>query len=397
VRFSVISSFRVSDRTCWSISSKALSTDPWWCALCTAATIQRQRSAMSAHHPPKNAAIATGKDLHHIAQRDTNLTAGRHWRHHAVESISLLVANLDDKIRDAFKLIAAKGNILAQAQSGNVDITADRKIAITACKENLTATAGKEFLLQSGGGYIRISGGNVEIYCPGTLSMKAKNFVHVGGGAGAATGEAIPIKPGIMDVPIIGDVIDGALDVVALAASPFRNDGLAVQPFTGKILSKQDVQDAKFGVITGGGASSTRGIASVGRKISDTLKPSSFVTEPNKALFWSGLGKGGDKIAADAATSRGKTTLEQLVQKNEIEMPVWNAESPESVAAWANASKYFAEGASGQVKFVSGDKVRPGSIWESIELPTLKSSPDMSEIIHIDHSSGIEESIFVRD
>src|SRR5690606_12466173 len=39
--------------------------------------------------------------------------------------------------------------------------------------------------LQSGGGYIRISGGNVEIHCPKELSMKAKNFVHVGGGGGS--------------------------------------------------------------------------------------------------------------------------------------------------------------------------------------------------------------------
>jgi type VI secretion system secreted protein VgrG len=141
---------------------------------------------------PRSTAIAAGKDLHLVSQRDTHLAAGRHWLHHTGESISLFVANLENKMREAFKLIAAKGNILIQAQKSDVELTADKKITITVGKENLTASAGKEFLLQSGGGYIRMSGGNVEIHCPGTLSMKAKSFVHEGGGS---EGVAVPEVP----------------------------------------------------------------------------------------------------------------------------------------------------------------------------------------------------------
>jgi len=43
------------------------------------------------------------------------------------------------------------------------------------------------------------------------------------------------------------------LNVLALPASVGREDGLTVQPFTGKILSKPEIQDAKFGVLTGAG------------------------------------------------------------------------------------------------------------------------------------------------
>src|SRR5690606_23227975 len=134
---------------------------------------------------PQAAVIATGQDVEQATQRDTQQTAGRRWIHNVGESISLFAANTETKIKQTIKLLAAKGNVLIQAQSNDVELTADKKIAITACKENLTATAGKEFLLQSGGGYIRISGGNVEIHCQKQLSMKEKNFAHVGGAGGS--------------------------------------------------------------------------------------------------------------------------------------------------------------------------------------------------------------------
>src|SRR5690606_24993166 len=210
---------------------------------------------------PQSAVIATGKNLDQVSQRDTHQTAGRRWIHNVGESISLFAANTETKIKETIKLIAAKGNVLIQAQSNDVELTADKKITITACKENLTATAGKEFLLQSGGGYIRISGGNVERHCPKELSMKAKDFVHTGSATGIVqapqmpTGTISPIEPSLLDVPIVGDVIDGVLNVLALPASVGREDGLTVQPFTGKILSKPEIQDAKFGVLTGGAGS----------------------------------------------------------------------------------------------------------------------------------------------
>lgn len=40
-----------------------------------------------------------------------------------------------------------------------------------------------------------------------------------------------------------------------------------------------------------------------------------FITEKNKAYFWSGLGKDGAKIAEEIARSNGGTTLEMLMEK----------------------------------------------------------------------------------
>ncbi|MDW5419236.1 DUF2345 domain-containing protein, partial [Iodobacter sp. CM08] len=67
---------------------------------------------------------------------------------------------------------AAKGKIQLQAQSDDIEITADKNIKITACKEKVEIAAGDEVLFTSGGGYIRLKGGNIEIHCPGEVSIK---------------------------------------------------------------------------------------------------------------------------------------------------------------------------------------------------------------------------------
>jgi len=99
-----------------------------------------------------------------------------------------------------------------------------------------------------------------------------------------------------------------------------------------------------------------------------------FVTNPNEAVFWSGLGRGGAETASGLAAQQGGTTLEMLLNSKNIQMPVWDASNPASVAAWQSASREFAQGASGNVRAIIGDKSRPGSIWETVELPALKAN-----------------------
>lgn len=55
-----------------------------------------------------------------------------------------------------------------------------KDITLTACKGKVTMAAKEEILLTSGGGYIRIKGGNIEIHCPDTVSMKAVSHQWLG-------------------------------------------------------------------------------------------------------------------------------------------------------------------------------------------------------------------------
>ena len=50
-----------------------------------------------------------------------------------------------------------------QAQHGEIEVTADQDINVTSCKRKITIPAQKEVLLTSGGAYIRIKDGKIEL------------------------------------------------------------------------------------------------------------------------------------------------------------------------------------------------------------------------------------------
>ncbi|WP_047250380.1 DUF2345 domain-containing protein, partial [Chromobacterium subtsugae] len=114
--------------------------------------------------------LTAGTNLNLVAQRDANHTTGRRWIHNVGKSISLFVAGVKDKV--AVKLIAAKGKVQVQAQSDAMEITADKDVTITSCKERIVVNAKKEILVTAGGAYFRIADGNIEVHAPGTISVK---------------------------------------------------------------------------------------------------------------------------------------------------------------------------------------------------------------------------------
>ncbi|AMC34365.1 type VI secretion system Vgr family protein [Janthinobacterium sp. B9-8] len=127
---------------------------------------------------PQSQTISAGTNLDQIAQRDTNQTSGRRWIHNVGSHISLFVAGVKDKV--ALKLIAAKGKIQLQAQSDDIEITGDKDLKVTACKGLLSVSAKDEILVTAGGGYIRLKGGNIEIHCPGTVTVKGASHALSG-------------------------------------------------------------------------------------------------------------------------------------------------------------------------------------------------------------------------
>ncbi|WP_174875442.1 type VI secretion system Vgr family protein, partial [Vogesella oryzae] len=114
--------------------------------------------------------LAAGSNIDQVAQRDLNQTSGRRWLHNVGQHISLFVAGVKDAV--SLKLIAAKGKVQLQAQSDAMELTADKDVTITACKGKVVISAKQDILLTSGGGYIKLSGGNIDIHCPGTVSVK---------------------------------------------------------------------------------------------------------------------------------------------------------------------------------------------------------------------------------
>ena len=120
---------------------------------------------------PRELVLAAKKNLDTVSQRDTQQSTARRWIHNAGAKISLFVHGIADKFN--LKLITAKGHAKMEAQAGDVEITGDKSLRVSANKQKLTATAAKEMLIACGGAYIRMTGGNIDIHCPGPVSFKS--------------------------------------------------------------------------------------------------------------------------------------------------------------------------------------------------------------------------------
>jgi len=120
---------------------------------------------------PQELVLSSAENLDTVSQRDTQQTTVRRWIHNVGSRISLFVVGIADKFN--LKLITAKGHAQLQAQSGDVEIIGKQNVRVYACEEKITIAAGKEILLTSGGAYIRIKDGGIEIHCPKKLSFKS--------------------------------------------------------------------------------------------------------------------------------------------------------------------------------------------------------------------------------
>jgi RHS repeat-associated protein len=128
-------------------------------------------------------------------------------------------------------------------------------------------------------------------------------------------------------------------------------------------------------------------------------RPTELVaTEPGTAFFWSGRtnGVGGMDVAADIAGARGGTTLEMLLKEQSVTMPTWDSNNPTVVNEWGQMSKAYAEQASGNVRGVIGQDLRPGNVWEGYEKDALISNPNVTSIEKIDPESQSVSEIFRR-
>jgi len=62
-----------------------------------------------------------------------------------------------------------------------MELTADKDVTVTSCKDRITIAAKEEILLNVGGGaYIRMRGGNIDVHCPGIVSVKGAEHVVSG-------------------------------------------------------------------------------------------------------------------------------------------------------------------------------------------------------------------------
>ncbi|KQX03684.1 type VI secretion system protein [Acinetobacter sp. Root1280] len=101
------------------------------------------------------------------SERNVQIFSGRGFFASVLDKISLFAKAAGIKIK------AGQGPIEIEAQADSMKIASQELLHVYAINDFVKVESGKGILLASGGGYIKIEGGNIDIVCPGTMSLKA--------------------------------------------------------------------------------------------------------------------------------------------------------------------------------------------------------------------------------
>ena len=123
---------------------------------------------------PSGIALSTQKSVHIASDQQTNLVSGQSTHIATGKSlIASITQNLSLFVQNAgMKLFAAKGKVEIQAHNDNIELTAQKTLKLLSATETIEAAAKQEILLTSGGAYIRLKDGNIEIHAPGNIDVK---------------------------------------------------------------------------------------------------------------------------------------------------------------------------------------------------------------------------------
>ncbi|CAH5629383.1 type VI secretion system Vgr family protein [Enterobacter cloacae] len=132
---------------------------------------------------PKGMALVSGEDMQLSASDNMTLTAGKQLDVGVQKDFTLAAGKqLSLYSREGAKLFSSQNDIDIQAQGGNITTWSTQDTHISSGRK-LIVTAQDELTLICGGGYIKISGGNVEIGGPGKLFIKNSGIKKAGYGS----------------------------------------------------------------------------------------------------------------------------------------------------------------------------------------------------------------------
>ncbi|WP_407681212.1 DUF2345 domain-containing protein [Pseudenterobacter timonensis] len=109
-----------------------------------------------------------------MSQQNTDISALKRFTVAAGEAVSLLAR------KAGMKLFAAKGKLELQAQDDALEAVAKKNVTVTSVEGRVEITAAKELVVNCAGAYIKLSGGNIELGCPGNILLKSVNVQKMG-------------------------------------------------------------------------------------------------------------------------------------------------------------------------------------------------------------------------
>ncbi|WP_179403348.1 type VI secretion system Vgr family protein [Burkholderia guangdongensis] len=122
--------------------------------------------------------IAANLHANVVAGKDVNLAAGKSLLASVLDKISLFAQNL------GIKIVAAKGPVDIQAQSGPVALVGLEDVKVESANGRLILTAAKEVWIGAGGSYISIKGGLIENVTTGQILERCGSWDKPSGASG---------------------------------------------------------------------------------------------------------------------------------------------------------------------------------------------------------------------
>jgi type VI secretion system secreted protein VgrG len=126
---------------------------------------------------PVHSVISAGQHTTITTAQDTNLLSQRHSAWAVKNGIGLFTRGEAQDgqraVQDVgMKLHAASGNVNVQAQSDGFTLTAEKAVDLQSTSANIVISAPNRIVLNGGGGYIKIEGGDIEIGTSGAATFK---------------------------------------------------------------------------------------------------------------------------------------------------------------------------------------------------------------------------------
>ncbi|CAD5357751.1 VgrG protein [Enterobacter cancerogenus] len=124
---------------------------------------------------PKNIQLSSGHTFTATAGENVDMSILKRFTVAAGEAISLFAQKL------GIKIFAARGKVDIQAQTDEIRVQSDKDMQLNSINGEIVLNAAKGITLTStGGAYIKIKNGSVEIGAPGKINLKSLNILWGG-------------------------------------------------------------------------------------------------------------------------------------------------------------------------------------------------------------------------
>jgi type VI secretion system secreted protein VgrG len=107
------------------------------------------------------------EQLHWTSGSDLHLTAGQTYSSVAANAATLFTRE------GGIKAIAGNGDVSLQANTGELEILADKEVVVLSVNDGIEIKANKKIVLHAGQSSIVLEGGNITFACPGNFTVKS--------------------------------------------------------------------------------------------------------------------------------------------------------------------------------------------------------------------------------